>query len=95
MDVHAKMSVQPFCDIERMLIIALSEFEISWHTGTLIGSSLGPVIDSYNAIFRTDNSPTTPKRGDFAGTRTSYVVLNHDWAQVIPHILHHIFLTLK
>ncbi|GAQ90641.1 Glycosyl transferase containing protein [Klebsormidium nitens] len=53
------------------------------HSGALIGSRLGPLIDGHEAVFRFDNAPTIPRYGPDVGERTTYQVLDHRWARVL------------
>eukprot|EP00854_Cymbomonas_tetramitiformis_P003160 gene3160-4004_t len=53
------------------------------HSGSLLGSSLGSTIDSNQAVFRVDNSPSAYRYAQDVGRRTTYQVLNHEWAEVL------------
>ena len=46
-------------------------------SGTLSGSHLGAVIDSANAVFRTDNSPSALKHAADVGRRTTFQVCHN------------------
>lgn len=51
-------------------------------SGSLYGSHLGSIIDSYRAVFRIDNAPSAYRYAADVGKRTTYQVLSNDWAEV-------------
>lgn len=47
------------------------------HSGSLIGSNLGNVIDGYDAVFRYDEAPSAYRFAADVGRRTTFQVLEY------------------
>eukprot|EP00958_Prasinococcus_capsulatus_P018590 scaffold2188_cov388-Prasinococcus_capsulatus_cf.AAC.13 len=53
------------------------------HSGALVGSNLGNVIDGFDAVFRYDGAPTAHRYAPDIGQRTTFQVLSRLWASVL------------